>query len=165
LLAGRSFGFAAVLGIGPDLTAASTARSNRAQEAASVSESEKSLPVMPELSREAFDSVCLAIGRLIVLWSHIDVAMSSCVREIYHGAGGRSIEPQIPRAWKRRVVFIRKCLNKIDALREFKQEEEFVLNRLERVATLRDFLCHGAITSFPKDENDIFVLRKLVDRI
>ncbi len=114
----------------------------------------------PQFLSEAFAGLSLSVGRIIVLWGLVDSLVTACVAELYHGAGGNVVRSELPRNWTDRTKFVRKCLNEIAALSEFRVEGIRLLDDLKRLAKLRDALCHGAIEELPSTEDSLILIQK-----
>jgi hypothetical protein len=86
-----------------------------------------------------------AIGRLTISWAHVEAGLDYIVGTI-HDIGGKNIEPEMPWALVRKIKYIRKCFQRIDALAEFQALGLPLLNRITDASDARHDIIHGSIT-------------------
>lgn len=85
-----------------------------------------------------------AIGRFVLSWGHLEIALDFAVNTIYHDLGGNTREAEAPRAFSRKVKFFRRSLAHLPINEENLQTYNDFLNTLLTEAENRHDLIHGA---------------------
>jgi hypothetical protein len=104
------------------------------------------------LSAERLEALFRPIGELIINWSLLDSQIVKMVAILYHTETGRSLAPDIPREFSRRVRFLRKCVSKSPELSNFVNDMRRMLATAKEMVVVRDAFVHGAVSHY--DETD-----------
>lgn len=100
---------------------------------------------------EAAQNIAPVIGQLTLLFSMAEFALDECVIEIYksHSDAAKRFDKEFPRSLSRKIKFLRRCFNQIEALSADKADKEdslMILQQMVDLADHRNFLVHGAPT-------------------
>jgi hypothetical protein len=90
----------------------------------------------------------------------VERALDDCNLVFMNDANGSLIEPELPRALKRKIKFARQCLKAIPELSAFQLEGVLLLDEVSRLIQLRHTLVHGTIQNFRK-EGTVFIFEML----
>ncbi len=88
------------------------------------------------------------VGEIVIGWALAEQILDNCVALFFHAAGGRQIEPELPRMLKRKISFSRRCLNKLAPLADFRQQGTAFMDEIAILAELRHTLIHGALSDY-----------------
>ena len=72
---------------------------------------------------------------------------------IYHVAGGKNIEKEIPGSLGRRTKFLSKCLKKLPTLAPFKTEGLDLIKTIKKETGIRNSVVHGYFSHFNAEKN------------
>ncbi|MBL8790166.1 MAG: hypothetical protein JNM45_06680 [Rhizobiales bacterium] len=112
-----------------------------------------------ELADDDFLNLCACVGNIIVPFSLFEASMNMAIEAIYSSMGGNKLEKEIPRAFERRLTYLRKCAVRIPELSPVKDELLANLDEIEKRAELRNHVAHGFISHFdPKSLTVTFTL-------
>ena len=89
-----------------------------------------------------------AVGHMIVNWSFVEAALNTWIATIYHSAGGKHIEPQIPSAFGRKAEFLRRCFSHIASLSSFADSATELIDRSLQLADTRHTVVHGVYSAY-----------------
>lgn len=100
-----------------------------------------------------FADLCTTIGFVVVHWSLAEQQLDQWVNVFANNAGGRPLldGKVAPQALKRKITFIRRCLNRLPALAEFRDECIPLLTRVSDTSEKRHDLIHGALAELRPD--------------
>jgi hypothetical protein len=59
--------------------------------------------MMLSIPERVHDDLCRAVGYVIVNWAFVDNTLSMWAAEVYHSAGGKHKEAEIPRNFGRKI--------------------------------------------------------------
>lgn len=98
-----------------------------------------------------------AIGRIIVNWSLVERMLTNCVVIIYSSYWGAELHgiKEIPVSLRNQIGFIRKALNNIDSLFQFKDEGSIVMDHINDLKEARHTITHGMLIDMGQDSFDI----------
>lgn len=107
--------------------------------------------MIEEPADSEFVNLCAAIGFIVIQWAQAEQALDMAVNLIYRGFGGKDIAdtPEIPRPLKRKIKFIRRCLNQLEGLMQFKEAGLALMTKFGDLSEERHNYVHGAIASSP----------------
>lgn len=100
-------------------------------------------PTEPEIA-----ALYQPVGELVLNWSVWDSMIVKIVALVFQSTGGKHQEPKIPFEFKRRIKFLRRCVNRIDALKPFAPEMAAILTNAKILSKIRDSIVHGALSKF-----------------
>lgn len=103
------------------------------------------VPLPPQY---VLDIVWRVVGMTLTHWALAEHSLSVTAAMIYKHLGGSKIEKQIPRSLSRTTKFLRKCFTRLPHLAAYKDDGEAILKVLEKHATVRHTLVHGAIKGY-----------------
>ena len=86
-----------------------------------------------------------AVGRLTLSWGHLGIALDAMVEIMYHGFGGREIEPEMPRQLQRKITFLRTAFKKLPLGQKAIQGYLGLFDQIEAAAQTRHDMIHGAV--------------------
>jgi hypothetical protein len=114
------------------------------------------------LLAEVTPELASSIGRFVVFWSMVEMALNQWIAIIYQAAGGKHIEPRIPFPLQKRMRFLRQCLNQVSALQPFAAEGAQLISRIEALKNTREMLAHGCLSGHERvGEEDRFLFTRL----
>ncbi len=89
-----------------------------------------------------------AVGQLVIDWAFVEQNLDMCIAVLYHTAGGKHIDPVLPRSVKRKVQFLKLCFKTIDALAPFKDQALPLLSEAKTLAHARHTVVHGVLSDY-----------------
>jgi len=92
-----------------------------------------------------------AIGHLVVYWGLIERQIDNWVMVAFHECGGKHIEKTIPRMFKRKRQFLKKCFKRLAPLQPFQDAAVEILNEAKEVGGIRNDIVHGNIRKLASD--------------
>ena len=132
-------------------------------------------PIMPATTPDKlfpddfFPMISLSVGQLVIGWSFVEMSLKQWIAIIYHGAGGKHIEHEIPRGLKSEIKFLRRCFRNISSLEPFANEATSVLDRAAKLADIRHAVVHGYPSKYDSDTQTVTFVkldaRKHIHRI
>jgi hypothetical protein len=93
-------------------------------------------------------NLSLAVGQLVLDWAFVEQNLDMCIAVIYHTAGGKHIDPVLPRSVKRKVRFLKLCFKTIDTLAPFKEQALPMLSEAKTLAHARHTVVHGVLSDY-----------------
>lgn len=84
-----------------------------------------------------------AVGRIVISWAYVEMAIDQCVTLVYRKCGGKSIESPAPKLLKRKCDFLKRAFKKIPELDAFKDEALALITKVLDIAEQRHEI-HGA---------------------
>lgn len=117
------------------------------------------MPGSSSVPEEAFKPICLAIGHLVFRWSFVESAANICVNAGYNHGIARTCFPEIPLPWRRRMKYIRRCLEAPE-LTHLAQDGKEILERAAPISNLRDFIVHGTLIKFTLADDPILLFSR-----
>ena len=108
-----------------------------------------------------FRELAEAVGYTTILWSQIERQLDNWVLIAYNRCGGKSISDEIPRAYAKKHVFLKKAFKLLPALAPFSGECLELLGRINALSELRHILTHGTLESLVP-ENGVFTFRRML---
>jgi hypothetical protein len=119
-----------------------------------------------------FRSLCASIGFVVVNWALAEQSLDFTVETIYTQCAGHTIEKQLPRAFQRKVEFLRKAFRTSAALHVYVEDGNNLLDRMVLLSKKRHDLVHGVVVSiesvngrFPIDKLDYKAQEHIIRRI
>ncbi len=100
-----------------------------------------------------------AVGRLTLSWGHLGIALDSMVEIMYHGFGGREIEPEMPRQLQRKITFLRKAFKKLPIGQKAIQGYLALFDQIEAAAQTRHDIIHGAVIEYAERSGEATMVR------
>jgi hypothetical protein len=94
-----------------------------------------------------FQSLCAAIGFIVLNWALAEQSLDLTVETIYTKYAGNTLAKTLPRPFQQKVEFLRKAFETRLALHSYAAEGNKLLDRMEALATQRNDLVHGVVTS------------------
>ena len=86
----------------------------------------------------------VVVGRIVVSWAYLEMAVDQCVIIAHKGCGGNNIEQDIPKTLKQKIKFLKKSFSELKSLSKFKDEGLALTSRVADFAEERHRLAHGA---------------------
>lgn len=100
-----------------------------------------------------------AIGRLTISWAHLELGLD-CMVDISHNAfGGNKIDPEMPRALKRKITYLRAIFKQLPIPPESIKGYHALLDQIETAAEVRHDIIHGAITKYIERSGEAEMVR------
>lgn len=87
-------------------------------------------------------------GMLVVSFSSAELSLETWVATIYQAVETAHLEREAPRAYGRKVKFLRRSLREIDALSDLMDEGINILDAADEVAPIRHLVSHGFFMDF-----------------
>jgi hypothetical protein len=119
-----------------------------------------------------FQSLCAAIGFIVVNWALAEQSLDFTVETIYNKCAGNTLAKELPRPFRRKVDFLRKAFQTSVALQIYAEDGNRLLDRMEALATQRNDLVHGVVISiettngrFPIDKLDYQAQEHIMRRV
>ncbi len=84
-----------------------------------------------------------ALGRLVMCWAPLEAMLDGVCATIFHGFQGDTVQPELPRSFKRKIIFVRQCSSKLPRLRPLAASIGPVLDAASLLAEDRHWLIHG----------------------
>ena len=95
-----------------------------------------------------------SIGFLILNWAMIEACLDFNTAIIFHAAGGKHIDREIPMALKSKLKFLRRCFSQIDMLHPFADEAIGYLSRVQDLSQTRHAVVHGFASKYDGSHKD-----------
>lgn len=107
---------------------------------------------MPPTSDEDLERLYPAIGELVLAWGQLESGLEYIIAIVYHRTGGKHHTDTkvagLPRQWRRKRDFLRRCFKSIDLLSPHKDRALTLLDRLAPIEKVRNEIIHGALHHF-----------------
>lgn len=104
---------------------------------------------MPKtIDQEILTPLFHAVGSLVINWTYLESSLDYCAIIIYHNAGGKHEEKELPVKISRKTEFLRKCFKRIGVLAPFATEGIKIIEKIDRLKNIRDFVVHGTFTNY-----------------
>jgi hypothetical protein len=84
-----------------------------------------------------------AISWLAGSWAYAENVLESCNRLLHEEFDGNLIEPEVPRSFRRKLHYFRRCFDSDPRLASYKDEANTVADDLGRYADIRHWCAHG----------------------
>jgi hypothetical protein len=92
--------------------------------------------------------MCADLGHVLINWSGAEQSLDMCVSIVFRQfQESQKGEDGLPKALNRKTTFMRKALRKIPALNEFSEFGVPVMDQVDKLATDRNDMIHGALSS------------------
>jgi hypothetical protein len=108
-----------------------------------------------------YEPLCSAVGHLMVNWTFLDSELTFWCAVIYHAAGGKAKEPELPGNYRRKAQFLCRCFRQIGSLAPFKDEALPILNTASRLSRTRNFIAHGTISAYDETADHLLTCVKI----
>jgi len=96
----------------------------------------------------SYRAMCADLGHVLIHWSGAEQWLDMCVSIVFRQfLESQKWEDGLPKALNRKTTFMREAFRKIRALSEFAEVGISVMNRMDCVATDRNDMIHGALSS------------------
>ena len=96
---------------------------------------------------------------MVVHWSFVERGIDTSIAVIFHEAGGNTIEPELPRMYKRKTKFLRKCFNKLPPLAGFAAEGRALLGRASALVGIRHTVIHGVLSGDDPETQTVTLIK------
>lgn len=105
-------------------------------------------PETIDITPELMQPLTTAIGSVVLAWGSAESALNINVALIFQMAGGKhhAEQEEIPVALKRKLIFLRRCFQKIEALAPFREDGLKLFDRMGRLAKSRNELIHAFLS-------------------
>lgn len=100
---------------------------------------------MPKNSR-AFDSVYLAIGRIVANWCIVEYELDRCIATIHKRCKGRIVADDIPIALNKKIKLLKRSFKDDPRLAPLAADGRKLLSRISALKEHRHLATHGAIS-------------------
>jgi len=100
-----------------------------------------------------------AIGRLTISWAHLELGLDGMVHILYHGFGGKAIDPEIPQTLSRKIRFLRAAFKKLPIGDEGINGYLSFLDRVEAAAVTRHDIIHGIVVDQAEGSGEATIVR------
>ena len=100
--------------------------------------------IIPE---NLIDPVERVMGRLMFRWGIIDNNITGAVARLHRNCP-EIRENEIPRAWNRRIALVKRAAKNVSALSGLGETVHDLCEACEKVAAVRDYVCHGYISGY-----------------
>jgi len=105
--------------------------------------------------RPPLDDVYRMLGRITMVWSHMDTSLDFCNFDLYHDHGGRAIDAELPRtALSRKIEFFRKAVAASELSAEHKAFGVELSAELLALSGDRRWMIHGVVSR--TDESGVY---------
>lgn len=99
-------------------------------------------------SEEELNPLAFVIGGVVLRWGMAENAINSLVIAVFKYAGGRHIEDEMPRAFKRKVTFLRRCFRSIAILAPYKETALIALENAVQLSLRRNAIIHSYLSMY-----------------
>lgn len=93
-------------------------------------------------------------------WGIIDTSITAAVSTIFRHSPEMK-ETEIPRAWSRRISFVKKAGKSASSLSELRQDIHNLCEACEKIAVVRDYVCHGYVSGYVAEPERKLIFRKI----
>lgn len=100
---------------------------------------------------ERYRDLLVAIGQITLFWAYMEISLDRCVYTLFVRYGGRALDPQIPRALKRKLEFATRCFQRIDTLGPVAERGKALMKKISDASDDRHWCIHGGLTQFAAD--------------
>lgn len=116
------------------------------------------------IPQSTFNELYPHIGTLAVNWAVAEFAIENWTHIIYRGLDGKqNIEKQIPKAFSRKVTFLRLWLPKIGLPPETEKICRDIVDDLDSISETRNAVIHGALMGYDPQTNKVQFFRLEVE--
>lgn len=109
---------------------------------------------------EFVDSLSKLLGFLVINAGLFEFGIASVIATVYHGMGGKRIEPEIPIKLSRSITFLQKCGRQLLALEQHKTEIEWISQECRRLSPIRNDVLHGYISEYDESADHLLTFAK-----
>lgn len=103
-----------------------------------------------------------AIGRLVVSWSSLEMALDAMIDLIHRGLGGNKLEPERPRALQRKLNYLRRYFKSLPGMEPSGLAGFLLLfKQIEDLSESRHDIIHGAVLENAEGSGEAKMLRFL----
>lgn len=100
------------------------------------------------LTDETLFALRTAIGHIVMNWVYVERMIDLSITKIYHTTAGRDIEPELPRAIKRKIKYLKCAFRTIPDLDALAKGFRPLLSDAQTLANIRHVVAHGAVLDF-----------------
>ena len=100
-----------------------------------------------------------SIGRLTISWAILESTLDGLITIIHHRVGGKTIEPDMPWALKRKLKYIRKCFSRLKPLEPFAAPIPALVDEILTASEMRQNIIHGVATDHPEGATTLKMTR------
>lgn len=112
------------------------------------------------IPEDALDPLYRSIGFFMTNWNLVDSLLDTWISVIYQSAGGKHVEKEIPKNFKRKITFLRRCFKRIEKLEPFREEALETVETVNHIGnTTRHVLAHGSLSKWDTD-NETYHFRR-----
>lgn len=111
-------------------------------------------PVAMTQWNEKVQNLFRCVGSVVIHWGLAEQSLDVAINMIFNGYNGKSKSEEgiLPRQLKRKLRFVRLCLNQLPHLAEFKDEGIALCEKFANLKERRHDLIHGAINDMHQDD-------------
>ena len=106
-----------------------------------------------QLAFHQYRQLIEAVGHLVVYWSLIERQIDNWIMVAFHECGGDQLAERrvLPRQFKRKARFLRKCFRTLPPLQPYKDAALAILKEAALIADIRNPVVHGNIRGLKSD--------------
>jgi hypothetical protein len=86
-----------------------------------------------------------AIGACSISWATMEMGLDLCSTLMFLNFGGNKLEKEAPRAFKRKITLVRRCVRDDERLTQYAPRLVALLDQLGPLAEFRQQIAHGAV--------------------
>ena len=102
-----------------------------------------------------------AIGRLTISWAHLEFGLDCMVEIYHHGLDGKAVEPEIPRALKRKLQYLRAVTKRHTEILGGQALENYLslFDQITANAQIRHDIIHGIVIEQVESSGEATMVR------
>ena len=102
----------------------------------------------------------IAVGRIVVNWAYVEMALNQCISVIYKRCDGKTINKSIPASLSRKTGFLKRAFSELTMLAAFALDGLALTTRVTNIAEARNRPTHAAFIGYDANTGS-FHFRKL----
>jgi hypothetical protein len=114
--------------------------------------------------QEVLEALYPAVGAVVIYWSLLEQAMEHWVAMIYRHPGGDKGWKQVPYLLRPKIEYLRTKFGDMPDLASCSKDGLTLLEKIEKIAQIRDIMVHGAISSYHPETEMLKFVRLQVDK-
>ena len=116
---------------------------------------------MANYTSPADEAFFAAIGRFTVSWAQLELGLDCVVEIMYLGFNGKDIEPEMPRALKQKLKFLRIAIKKLSIPDDAAKGYFKLFDQITAAAVIRNDIIHGVITEHVEHSGEATMVHAL----
>lgn len=95
-----------------------------------------------------------AVGRLTIMWAHLELALDAAISVIHQRLGGADVKQDPPIHLARKIKYLKRCLHRIPQLAHYRDKTIDLLITIDAAIDFRKDIVRGAVTRLAEDSSE-----------